>query len=95
MVEFQCLLQDKARLRHRPFGRIHQQQYAVDHLEDALHLAGKIGVPRRIHDVDLGMAVMHRGVLCQNRDAALPFQVVAVHHALLDNLVIAVDTALF
>ena len=95
MVELQRLLQHKACLRHRPFGRIHQQQYAVDHFEDALHLAGKIGVPRRIHDVDLGMAVMHRGILCQNRDAALPFQIVAVHHALLNDLVVAVNAALF
>src|SRR3546814_11097522 len=39
-------------LRHRPFGRIDEQDDAVDHRQDAFDLAAEIGVARRIDDVD-------------------------------------------
>ena len=62
----------EAGLRHRPLGGIHQEQHAVDHAQDPLHLAAEVRVPRRIDDVDLGAAPLDGGVLGEDRDAALP-----------------------
>ena len=43
-----ALLQDKAGLGHGALRRVHQQQDAVDHLEDPLHLAAEVGVSRGV-----------------------------------------------
>ena len=42
------------------FGGIDQQHHAVDHGEDALHLAAEIGVAGRIDDVDAHAASNRR-----------------------------------
>ncbi len=44
-----------------------------------------------IDDIDLVLSVVDRKVLGQDGDAAFFLQVVAVHHALGDGLVLAVD----
>ena len=44
--ELQRLQRDEARLRHRPFDRVDQQQHAVDHAQHALDLAAEVGVAR-------------------------------------------------
>ena len=46
-------LQHGARLRHRPFDGVDQQQAAIGHVEHALDLAAEIGVAGRVDDVDL------------------------------------------
>jgi hypothetical protein len=79
-VEFERLAQHEARLRHHAFGRVDQQQHALHHLQHALDLAAEIGVARRVDDVELD-AVLDRGVLRQDRDAAFFFERVRVHHA--------------
>ncbi len=79
---FERLGQHVARLRQRAFGRIHQQHHAVHHLERALHLAAKIGVARRVDNVDLAAVKVDGRVLGQDGDAALPLQFVRVHHPL-------------
>ena len=79
---FERLGQHVPRLRQRPLGRIHQQHHAVHHLQRALHLAAKIGVARRVDNVDLAAFKIDGRVLGENGDAALPLQFVRVHHAL-------------
>ena len=81
-AELQRLQRDEARLRHRPFDRVDQQQHAVDHAQHALDLAAEVGVARRVDDVDVRVAVADRAVLGEDRDAALALEVVAVHHPL-------------
>ena len=76
-------------LRHRPLGRVDQQQAAVDHRQDALDLAAEIGVARRVDDVDPHALPDHRGALGEDGDAALALEVVAVHRPLLNLLVLA------
>ena len=83
----QCLLGNEAGLRHRAFHRIHQQQHTVHHAQHALHLAAEVGVAGCIDDIDMHALVIHRAVLCQNGNATLLFQIVAVHDALGDMLV--------
>ena len=60
---------------------------AVDHVNDALDLAAKIGVPGRIDNIDGDIAVYYARVFCQNSDAAFALEVVGVEHALDDFLV--------
>ena len=47
------LLKHGARLRHRAFDRVDQQQAAVGHVEHALDLAAEVGVAGRVDDIDL------------------------------------------
>src|SRR5262249_28732947 len=57
-------------------------------------LAAEVGVPRRVDDVDLGRAEAHARVLGEDGDSLLALQVVGVHDALHDLLVLAKHTAL-
>src|SRR3546814_18380473 len=47
---------DELGLRHRALGSIDQQQYAVDHEENALDLADDVGMARRVDGVTLAFA---------------------------------------
>ena len=76
------LLQDVARLRQRPFARVHQHQHAIHHAQRALHFAAEIAVAGRVDDIDLRAAIGNRGILREDRDAALALEVIRVHHAL-------------
>ncbi len=91
-------------LRHRAFGRIHQQYNAIDHRQDALDFAAEIGVSGRVDDIDprgfeagIGTArsrlyltvPFDAGALGQNRNPALFLKIVRIHRALFDALVFA------
>jgi hypothetical protein len=78
----QRLLQHEAGLRLRAVHRVHQQQHAVHHLHDALHLAAEIGVAGGVHDVDRDAAPVQGGVLGLDGDALLALQVHGIHGAL-------------
>ena len=67
-------------LRHRAFGRVDKNDRAVDHVEDALYLAAEVGVAGRVDDVDADVVPDDRGGFRQDRDAALTFEVVRIHH---------------
>ena len=86
-AERQRLARDEARLRHRAFDGVDDQQHAVDHRQHALHLAAEVGVARRVDDVDARAAVIDGAVLRQDRDATFLFDVVRVHDPLADFLV--------
>ena len=81
------LARDEARLRHRAFDGIDQQQHAVDHRQHALDLAAEVGVAGRVDDVDARAAVLDGAVLGEDGDAALTLDVVRVHDALAHLLV--------
>ena len=94
MVEFQRSLQYETGLRHGALCCVNQQNHAADHLENALHLAAKVGVSGGVDDVDLGILIVYGGVLCKNGNAALLFKRARVHNAGHGFLVIAVNAAL-
>ena len=94
MAQLQGAAEDEAGLGHGALRRVHQQDNAVDHLQDTLHLAAEVGVARSVHNVDLGVAILDGGVLGQNGDAAFTFQIVGVHDSLHRFLILAVDAAL-
>ncbi len=85
---------DELGLRHRPFGRVDEEDDAVDHRQDALDLAAEIGVAGRVHDVDPRALPFDRGALRQDRDPALAFEVVGIHGPLGRGLVLAVGARL-
>ena len=76
-------------LRQRALGGVDQHQCAIHHVEDALDLAAEIGVAGGVDDVDAGILPLHRGRLGQDGDAALALQIVGVHGAFGDLLVLA------
>ena len=93
-IRFERLAEHVAGLRQRAFAGVDEQHDAVDHLEGALHLAAKIGVAGRVHDIDFYALIEHSRVLGEDGDAALAFQIVRVHDALGHGLVIAKSAAL-
>ena len=86
-VGLERLAQHEAGLRQRALGRVDEEQHAVDHRQAPLHLAAEVGVAGGVDDVDLHVAVGHRGVLGEDRDALLPLEVHRVHDPLVDVLV--------
>src|SRR5690606_12795007 len=76
------LLGDEAGLRHRAVDGVDYQQNAVNHRHHALDLTAEVGVAGGVDDVDVVVFPLQRGVLGQDGDAAFLFLVVAVHHAL-------------
>jgi hypothetical protein len=66
-------------LRHRAFGGVDQQADAVDHRQDPLHLATKVGVAGGVDDVDPGAVPFDRGRLGEDGDPAFAFDVVRIH----------------
>ncbi len=93
-AELERLADHEFGLRHRAFSGVDQHDHAVDHRQDALDLAAEIGVAGGVDDVDLGAFPGHRGALGQNGDAALTLQIVGVHGALGDLLVVAIGAGL-
>ena len=79
-TEGEGLAGHEARLRHRAFHGVDEEQNAVDHREDAFDFAAEVRVPRGVDDVDVGPHVFDRAVLGENRDPAFAFEVVGVHH---------------
>ncbi len=90
----QRLAQDEPGLRQRPFARVDEQHDPVHHRQAAFDLATEVRVARRVHDVDRDVAVLDGGVLGENRDALLAFEVHRVHHAVGGLGVLAESTGL-
>ena len=66
---------------------VNQQQHGVNHRHYALNFTAEVGVAGGVDDVDVVAVPVDRGVLGENGNAALFFLVVAVHHALVVELV--------
>ena len=88
------LLQDVTRLRQRAFARVHQKEHAIHHFQGALDFPAEITVAGRIHDIDFRVFVKQRRIFCQNGDTAFALEVVRVHHARYDHLVVSKHAAL-
>ena len=94
VTQLQSLGEHEAGLGHGALGGIHQQDNAVDHLQNTLHLAAEVGVARGVHHVDLHVLVTDGGVLGQDGDAAFPLQIAGVHDPVHHFLVFPVNAAL-
>ena len=70
-------------------GASDEQQRPVGHLERALDLAAEVGVAGGVDDVDRHAPVANAALLGEDGDAPLTLEVVRVHHALGERLVVA------
>ena len=80
---------------HRAFGGIDQENDAVNHGKNALNFAAEIRVSRGVHDVDVGSFPVDGSAFGEDGNAAFTFQIVAVHDAGFNFLVLTEGAALF
>ena len=82
-AELEGLAEHELGLGHNALFGIHQQQAAIHHAKDTLHLAAEVGVAGGVDDVDAGLTrraiPKDTGALGQNGNAALTLLVVGVH----------------
>ena len=95
MVHFKSLLKHKSRLRHRTFSSVNKQNNTVYHLQNTLNLSAEISVTRRINYIHLYTVVIYRRVFSKYSDTAFTFQIVVIHNAFLNDLVLSINSALF
>ena len=81
------LLQHKTGLWHGAFEGVDQKQHAVGHIQDALHLAAKVGVAGSVDDIDFRVLVANGHILRKDGDAAFALEVVVVQDELARGLV--------
>lgn len=77
-------------LRLRATCRINDEEDAVHHFHNPLHLGTEVSVTRGIDDVDRVALPENRGVLRLNGDAFFPLKIHRVHRTLLGGLVVTV-----
>ena len=94
VTQLQGAAEHEARLGHSALGGVNQQNNAVDHLQNTLHLAAEVGMARGVHNVDFGVAILDGRVFGQDGDAALTLQLVGVHDALHRFLILTIYAAL-
>jgi hypothetical protein len=85
-AEFKRLAEHKFGLWHWAFLGVNNQQYAVSHIERALHFTAKISVPWCVNNVDFVIIPINTGLLGGNSNAALVLLVAAVHNEILAHL---------
>ena len=88
------LTQHDARLGHRAFCGVDQEQAAIRHAQDALDLATEVGVAGGVDDVELDPVVSNRRGLGEDGDPLLALEIVGIHDQLADLLVGGEDARL-
>ena len=95
----QALLQRFAKhelgLRHRPLGGVGQQDHAVGHAKNALHLTAEISMAGRVDDVDARIFPDNRSRFGKNGDSALFLEITRIHQPFGDLLVVTEQARLF
>ena len=76
--DLQGFLEHEARLRHRAFKGIDEQDTAVGHIEYALHLSTKVGVARSINNIYFSAFIVDRDILGENGDTSLSLQLIII-----------------
>ena len=79
-VAGECLSEHESGLGKGPFSRVDEEHHAVNHGEGSLHLTAEVGVAWGVDHVDRDSRPHHGGVLGEDRDPLLPFEVTRVHH---------------
>ena len=79
---------------HGPFVGINDQQAAINHAENPLHLTAEIRVARGVNNVDTNSFVIDGGVFGKNCDTTLTLKIVGVHHTGRNRLSLAEDARL-
>ncbi len=88
-ANFQRLANNELRLWHWTFSSVNENDSAVNHRKNTLNFAAEVGVARRVDDVDTRVFPDNRSGLRENGDPAFLFDVVGIHHAFCNALVVA------
>ena len=88
-TDLQRLADNDLGLRHRAFGGIDENDRTVHHRQDALDFTAEVGVAGCVDDVDACILPDDGGRLGKNGDAAFLFEIVGVHDAFCNALVLA------
>ena len=81
-VSSECFPQDVPSLGKRALSSIDEQDHPIDERQRTLHLPTKIGVTRRVDQIDAGSSIVDLCGLCQDGDSAFALLVVVVHHTI-------------
>ena len=84
----------EAGLRHRAVNGVDEQADGIDHGQHALDFTTEVGVTWGIDDVDVRAFVFDGAVFGKNRDATFFFEIVGIHHACFNLLVVAESAGL-
>ena len=90
----QCFIQHETCLGQGTFGGIDEQDNAVCHIEDPLHLSAEIAVSRSVNDVDFGVPVTNTDIFCEDRNTPFPFEIVVVKETFVHFLIFAEEFGL-
>ena len=93
-ADFQSLPDDEFCLGKRAFRRVNQNNGAVHHVQNTFDFAAEIGVSRRVNNIETGTLPFDRRTFCQNCYPSFAFQIIGVHGAFGDNLIVAERAAL-
>ncbi len=93
-LQLQRFFQHEFCLRHGALKGVHHQDDAVYHLQHPLHFAAEIRMSRGIHDIDFHIFIEDGGIFGQDRDPALPLDIVGVHDPFRHLLIGTEDAAL-
>ncbi len=93
-ADLERLFDDVPGLRTRSLEGVDENQGPVGHRQHALDLAAKVGVARRVDDVDFDALVDQGDVFGEDRDAPFPLQIVGIEDAVARELGVAKLTAL-
>ncbi len=89
------MTEDELGLGHGPFHGVHEQQDSVHHVHHSFHFTAEVGVAWSVDNIDFHSVVVNGGVLGQDGDSPLPFQVIGIHDPFSDALIFSEDMALF
>ena len=84
---FESLAEHVTSLGQGSFAGIDEKHDAVDHFQGAFHFTTEVAVARGVDDVDLDVVIEDGGILRQDSDAALAFELVRIHYAFGDRFV--------
>ena len=94
-LQLKSLAENELCLGHCTLKGIHNKDDAVYHFQDTFHLAAEVSVAGGVDNVDLCVLVHDGGVLGQNGNTALTFNIVGVHDTLRNLLTGTEHAALF
>ncbi len=86
---FESFAQYETCLRHWTFAGVNDQQCAINHSQNAFDFATKVCVARCVDDVDEHVFISDSRVFRKNCDTTLTLEVVRVHYAFDDFLIVA------
>ncbi|MNN31155.1 hypothetical protein D3C81_1448300 [compost metagenome] len=82
----------KLGLRHTAFISIYNEKHTVNHFHNTFYFTAKVGMSWCINDINQIVFIRNSCVLSQNRNPALPFQIIRIHRTFLYGFMFSENT---